>query len=166
MRMRERLNSVVKHPGYNEPASIALALGAIVSTVSVVQQRGAAKKAEKLEKKKAQGAERVATVDAERARRSAIREKMIAQGQVTAQGAGQGFGLGGTSGVQGALGSIGSQTNTNVSNVNRNLGTAVSMARVGTQINEAQNQGAQWGQITSLGMNVMGNSQQIGSIFK
>lgn len=147
-------------------AQAALAIGAIMSVVGTVSQMSSAKKAEKLEKKKAQGAERVATVDAERARRSAIREKMIAQGQVTAQGAGQGFGLGGTSGVTGALASIGSQTNTNVGNVNRNLGTAVSMARVGTQISEAQNQGAQWGQITSLGMNVMQNSQQIGSIFK
>ena len=147
-------------------AGAALAIGAIMSVVGTVNQMSSAKKAEKLEKKKAQGAERMATVDAERARRSAIREKMIAQGQVTAQGAGQGFGLGGTSGVQGALGSISSQANTNIGNVNRNLGSAISMARVGTQINEAQNQGAQWGQVTSLGMNVMGNAQQIGSIFK
>ena len=166
MRMRDRLNSVVRHPGYNEPTTIALALGGILSVTSAVQQSNAAKKAEKLEKEKSKGAERQGQVEAERARRAAIRDKMIAQGQVQAQGANQGFGGVGTSGISGAIGSIGSQTASNIGTINRRQGEAVAMAGIQSDIYSAQNQGAQWGQIGSLGMNIMNNSQQIGSIFK
>lgn len=170
MRLKDKLNRLTPHPGYNEPTTIALAIGGILATTSTIKQTQAAKKAEKLEKKRAEGAQRQSQVEAEQARRRVLRERMIAQGQTLNQGANAGVGLGGTSGVQGALSSIGSQSATNVGNINIREGSAISMAGVQTDINKASNQANQWGQLASLGMNVLGNANQIGtsvkSIFK
>ena len=144
-------------------AQAFLAIGAIVSAVGTIKQMKQAKKAEKLEKKRTEGAIRQGEVEAESSRRRSVRQSMISAGAVTAQGAGQGFGLQGTSGVTGALASIGSQNNTNISNVNQAQGSAVAFGRIGTKINEAQNSSQQWGQISSLGMTVMSNSEALGS---
>lgn len=151
-------------------AQAVLAIGAVVSAVGTIKQMSEAKKASKLEKKRAEGAQRQTQVEAEQTRRRSLRERMIAQGQVLNQGANAGVGLGGTSGVQGALSSVGSQFATNVGNINVREGSAISMANTQTNINEATNKANQWGQITSLGMSAMSNAPTIGtgikSIFK
>ena len=151
-------------------AEAVLAVGAVIGAFSSIKQMGAAKKAAKQEKKRAEGAQRQTQVEAEQARRRSLRERMIAQGQVLNQGANSGVGLGGTSGVQGALSSVGSQFATNVGNINVREGSAISMANTQTNINEATNKANQWGQITSLGMSAMSNASAIGqgynSIFK
>ena len=151
-------------------AEAVLAVGAVIGAFSSIKQMGAAKKAAKQEKKRAEGAQRQTQVEAEQARRRSLRERMIAQGQVVSQGANAGVGIAGTSGVQGALSSVGSQFATNVGNINVREGSAISMANTQSDINQSLNQANQWGQISSLGMSLMSNSQQIGntanSIFK
>ena len=164
MRLKDKLNRLTPHPGYNGPALAAIsAIGAIASVVGTVKQMSAAKKAQKLEQKRAEGSQRQMQVEAEQTRRRSLRERMIAQGQVLNQGANSGVGLQGTSGVQGALASIGSQSATNTGNINLREGSAISMANVQTDIGKASNQANQWGQVASLGMNVLGNANQIGS---
>jgi hypothetical protein len=151
-------------------AQAFLAIGAVISAVGTIKQMKQAKKAEKLEKKRAKGAIRQGEVEAESARRRSVRQSMIAAGTVTAQGAGQGFGLQGTSGVTGSLASIASQNNTNINQINQAQGSAVAFGRINTKINEAQNSSQQWGQIGSLGMTLMTNADSLGksanSIFK
>jgi len=171
MRLKDKLNRLTPHPGYNGPAiPIITAISAAASVVGTLKQMSSAKKAQKLEKQRAEGSQRQMQVEAEQSRRKALRERMIAQGQTLNQGANSGVGLAGTSGVQGALSSIGSQSATNMGNINLREGSAISMAGVQTDINKASNQAAQWGQVASLGMNVLGNANQIGgavdSIFK
>lgn len=146
-------------------AGAALAIGAIIGTVGTIKQMQAAKKAEKAEKKRTEGAQRQVQVEAEQTRRRALRERFIQQGQVMAQGANAGVGLTGTSGVQGALSSIGSQSATNVGNINVREGSAISMANVQSDINQNINRANQWGQVASLGLNVVNNSSTIGSTF-
>lgn len=146
-------------------AQAALAIGAIVGAIGTIKQMQSAKKAEKAEKKRAEGAQRQMQVEAEQTRRRAIRERFIQQGQVVTQGANSGVGLGGTSGVQGALSSIGSQSATNVGNINVREGSAISMANVQSDINKNMYEANQWGQVSSLGLNVVNNSSAIGSTF-
>ena len=144
----------------------AIAIGAIVGAVGTIKQMQAAKKAEKAEKKRTEGAQRQVQVEAEQTRRRALRERFIQQGQVLAQGANSGVGIGGTSGVQGALSSIGAQSATNVGNINVREGSAISMANVQSDINQNINRANQWGQVSSLGLNIVNNSDKIGTTFK
>jgi hypothetical protein len=167
MRIKDRLNRLTPHPGYNGPAlGVITAIAGAVSVLGTIKQMGAAKKAAKQEKKRVEGAQRQTQVEAEQARRRGLRERMIAQGQVISQGANAGVGIAGTSGVQGAISSVGSQFATNVGNINVREGSAISMANTQSNINQSLNQANQWGQISSLGMNVMQNAPQIASIFK
>lgn len=151
-------------------ASAVVAIGAVVGALGTIKQMSAQKKAAKAEKKRAEGAQRQTNVEAEQARRRALRERLIAQGQVVNAGANSGVGLGGTSGVQGAVASVGSQFATNVGNINMQEGSAISMARASSNVNENLNRASQWGQIASLGGSVISNAQPIAdfgkSIFK
>lgn len=147
-----------------------MVLGAVVGALGTVKQMQAQKKAAKQEKKKAEGAKRQTNVEAEQTRRRTLRERMIAQGQVMNQAANSGVGLGGTSGFQGAMSSLGSQSATNVAEVNRTEGSSIAMANAQSKIVQSMNRAEQWGKVASFGGSVMSNASSIAdggkSIFK
>jgi hypothetical protein len=165
---------------------VVAAISAVTSIVSAIGGASAAKKEAKkaarleqqreaLEARRVEGSKRQQSVEAEATRRKNIRQKFIAQGETLASGAGQGFGLGGTSGVQGNLASISSQANTAIGATNRNMGANEAMADVGSEINRFGNRiaGVQssssvpmWQSLGSLGNAGLSNASQIGSIFK
>lgn len=151
-------------------ASAISVVGAIVGIAGAFKERSSMKKAEKAEKRRAEGVRRQTQVEAERARRQAFRERMIAQGQTVGAAANAGFGMSGTSGFQGAVSSIGSQFATNVSNINREEGSAISLAKAQESVISNTNKANQWNKVSSLGFSTMANSESIAngftSIFK
>jgi hypothetical protein len=151
-------------------AQAVMAIGAVVGALGTVKQMQSQKKAAKAEKKRSEGAKRQTNVEAEQARRRTLRERMIAQGQVINQGANSGVGLGGTSGFQGAMSSLGSQSATNMAEINRTEGSSIAMANTQSSIIQNTNRAEQWGKVASFGGTVMSNSESIAntgkSIFK
>jgi hypothetical protein len=142
-------------------AEAIAAIGLVVGLVGTSKQMKAQKKAAQLEQKRAEGAQRQTNVEAEQARRKALRERMIAQGQVANQGANSGVGLGGTSGFQGAMSSISSQFSSNISDINRSEGSSIAMANVQSNINQSMNKADQWSKISSFGGTLMSNAESI-----
>jgi hypothetical protein len=142
-------------------AQAIMVIGAVIGAVGTVKQAKAQKKAAQLEQKRAEGAQRQTNVEAEQARRKALRERMIAQGQVANQGANSGVGLGGTSGFQGAMSSISSQFNSNISDINRSEGSSIAMANAQSNINQSMNKADQWSRISSFGGTLMNNAERI-----
>lgn len=100
------------------------------------QQERATRLAEQQERAR----QRMSEVDAERARKRALRESIIAKGQLVSSGASAGVGMAGTSSIVGGLGSLQSQAGTNIATIDRNVGGAKEIGNLGTQIAEAQNQ--------------------------
>jgi hypothetical protein len=142
-------------------AGAVMAIGAVIGAFGTIKSMGAQKKAAKLEKRRAEGAQRQTNVEAEQTRRRALRERMVAQGQVMNQGANSGVGLGGTSGFQGAMSSLGSQFATNVGNINQSEGSSIAMANTQSSIIQNSNRAEQWNKVASFGGTLMSNAEGI-----
>ncbi len=91
---------------------------AVTNVFTGSDQKKEAKKAERLAQQEKQAKDRMAAVEAARARTKQLREGRIQRAQIQAQGAGMGLGSQGTSPLTGSLGSISSQMANNVAVIN------------------------------------------------
>jgi len=96
-------------------------------------------RATRLAEQQERARQRMAEVDAERARKRALRESTIARGTLVNTGAAAGVMMSGTSSIVGGLGSLSSQGASNIASINREQGGAKELGNLGTQIAEAQN---------------------------
>lgn len=132
----------------------ALAIGALFSVVSAVQQRKAQKKAEKAQEQAAKVANAQANLKRQREIRQAVAQSRVQAAQT--QAAGFAAGAPGASGVQGAQSGIWSDTASSVSFSNQMFG--MEEARVGymNQAARAQSRANMWGTIGGVGQGLAG----------
>ena len=141
MRMKDRLgiNNLVgvcqPAEGYNKKV-----VKAVTNVFTGGDQKAAAKRAErlaqqeqKLREQEKKARDRMAAVEAARARTKQMREARIQRAQLLAQGAGMGLGVEGTSPLTGALGSISSQLASNVAAVNMQQTAGLTLGNLQSQ---------------------------------
>ena len=107
-----------------------------------------------------------------RSRLNIIRQGRIDQARIGAATAGSGIGASGTSSYTGSVGAIGSSTSANLGNVNvaQDVGNQItalntSAANYGSQSNTATSNSNMWNSVSTLGGNLLTNSQGIENIF-
>lgn len=128
--------------------SIIAGIGVAAGLAGTAVQYSGQRKAEKAQKKAAE-------LQANRDRRSQIRQAMLARSRALSAGAATGSFFG--SSLQGGLGSLSSQTATNLAGINQGQ-------EIGAQISSGNSMANLGGAISSLGGAVVQNSQTIGRV--
>lgn len=131
-------------------SAIAGVVGTAVSVVGAIQQNKAAKKAEALR-------ERQMNLEAQRERRTAIRQAQVAQATAISNASAQG-GTGG-SGIAGGLGQISNQMNQNITATNQNQEIGAGIFQANRQISSAQT-------LQSIGSGITGFGNAFASMFQ
>lgn len=131
-------------------SAIAGVVGTAVSVVGAMQQNKAAKKAEALR-------ERQMNLEAQRERRTAIRQAQVAQATAISNAANQG-GTGG-SGIAGGLSQISNQMNQNITATNQNQEIGAGIFQANRQISSAQT-------LQSIGSGITGFGNAFASMFQ
>lgn len=138
------------------------AVSAVVSVASFFGQQKAQKKAEQAQEKQAELNNRLNERNAQRLRIQQAREARIKRSQILTSTTGAGLGVTGTSSSVGGIGAVTTQENTNVSNINTNLGFSQAIGQQQSNYYQAQADASLWKSVGGLSSVVMG----AGDLFK
>lgn len=133
--------------------TIIAAGGLAVSAGSAVMQSKGAKKSATAQREAGEAQSRAASVEAQQARITQVREARIRRGQVTAAGTNSGLDTG-TSGIGGAVGSISSQMGSNIGNINQQETFAQETSAALQRSADAQVEGQKWQQIGNFSQSI------------
>lgn len=120
------------------------AVSAITSIASFMGQKKATKKAEEAQNRQADLTNRLNERNAQRQRIQQAREARIKRSQILTSTTGAGLGVTGTSSSVGGIGAVTSQENTNVSNINTNLGFSKATGQAQTDYYGAMGEAQGW----------------------
>ena len=154
-------------------------ISAAFGAVSTIQQMRAHKKQSKfnrLQVEKQNEADAIRNrynqLQQKRQRLGEIRQARIRQGQIEGDTAGSQLGAGGTSSFSGSVGSIGTQVSANLGNIsvaqdvgNQITGLNTMSANYQTGAAQAASNATMWNQMNTLGGTLLGQSDQIASLF-
>lgn len=142
----------------------AAVVGAVIGGFGLVQQRKAAKKAAKAQKKANNARAGQAAIENRQRRAELIRQRQVAQAQAENIQATQGGGEVSTTMATGALATASTQGAVNLANFNEFGRQGGLLASAQLQLGKAESMAAFGKSLTSFGGTIMGNSKHIGGI--
>ena len=149
-------------------AVVGTAVGAASTVYSANKQAKATKQAAAAQREATQAQSRSASVQAARDRMKQIREARIRAGAIAGVAGSEGMGMG-TSGVAGSIASIGSQTGSNIGQINVTQGFAETASNALQRSADYQVEAQKWQMIGGISKSIfsdLGGSKTIFDAFK
>jgi len=135
----------------------AAVIGAAATVYSGVQQSSAAKDQAAAQREANNANQRAASASAARERIQAVRQARMAMGKISNTGGGMGMGQE-SSGIAGSIASIGSQTGSNIANINVQEGFAEMASQANQRAADAQSEIMKWQAIGNIGQTIFSQS--------
>lgn len=138
------------------------AVGLGLSGLSTVQQVSAQREASEAQNRAENIRKAQVDMEAQRQRRSAIRQAQVAQATATQTATNQGAAQG--SGLQGGLAQISGQMGDRISNVNISQGLSDNMFEANAQRDQALGRANTWNAVGNMGNRITDNRETIGRV--